>query len=68
VTDAVMPYLSGQELCRFLREHPQLKETPVLLLSGADHSACDEGARADLYLSKPIHADEFTASLAGLLA
>jgi len=68
VTDAVMPYLSGQELCRFLREHPQLKETPILLLSGADHAACDEGARADLYLSKPVHAEELSASLARLLA
>jgi CheY-like chemotaxis protein len=68
VTDAVMPHLSGHELCRFLREHPQLKDTPVLLLSGADHSARDEGARADLYLSKPVHAADLSASLARLLA
>src|ERR1044072_1328477 len=34
VTDAVMPHLSGHELCRFLRDHPQLKDLPVVLLSG----------------------------------
>jgi DNA-binding response OmpR family regulator len=68
VTDAVMPYLSGHELCRFLREHPQLKATPVVLLSGADSSARVEGAGADLYLSKPVHADELAACLARLLA
>ena len=66
VTDAVMPHLSGQELCRFLREHPQLKDLPVVLLSGADSSARTEGA--DLYLSKPVHADQLSASLARLLA
>jgi CheY-like chemotaxis protein len=68
VTDAVMPYLSGQELCRFLREHPRLKALPVVLLSGSDSSACAEGTGADLYLSKPVHADELTASIARLLA
>src|SRR5919206_2904542 len=34
VTDALMPHLSGHELCRFLREHPRLKDIPVVLLSG----------------------------------
>jgi CheY-like chemotaxis protein len=68
VTDAVMPHLSGHELCRFLREHPQLKDTPVLLLSGADPPAYAEGARADLYLSKPVHAADLSACLARLLA
>ena len=69
VTDALMPHLSGQELCRFLREHPRLKDLPVVLLSGSDSSACAEGAgRIDLYLSKPVHADELAASLARLFA
>jgi two-component system chemotaxis response regulator CheY len=66
VTDALMPHLSGHELCRFLRDHPQLKGLPVVLLSGADSSARAEGA--DLYLSKPVNADELAASLARLLA
>jgi len=68
VTDAVMPYLSGHELCRFMREHPQLKDLPVVLLSGADSSVHAEGALADLYLSKPVPAEELAASLARLLA
>ncbi len=66
VTDAVMPHLSGPELCRFLREHPRLKDLPVVLLSGADSAARTEGA--DLYLSKPVRADELAAGLARLLA
>ena len=68
VTDALMPHLSGHELCRFLREHPKLKDTPVVLLSGSDASARTEASGADLYLSKPIPAEELSASLARLLA
>jgi CheY-like chemotaxis protein len=67
VTDAVMPHLSGHELCRFLREHPRLKDLPVVLLSG-ETSARAEAAGADLYLSKPVPADELSAGLARLLA
>lgn len=68
VTDAVMPHLSGHELCRFLRDHPQLKDLPVVLLSGADSPTRAEAAGADLYLSKPVPAEELAASLARLLA
>ena len=66
VTDALMPHLSGPELCRFLRDHPQFKDLPVVLLSGSDSPAPDGGA--DLHLSKPVRADELAASLARLLA
>ena len=70
VTDALMPHLSGHELCRFLRDHAKLKSLPVILLSGADASAGVPGsdARADVYLSKPVPAEELTDSLARLLA
>lgn len=68
VTDAVMPHLSGQELCRFLRNHPTLKRLPVVLLSGADASNGPADAGADVYLSKPVAAEELAANLARLLA
>ncbi|HEX8500489.1 MAG TPA: response regulator [Pyrinomonadaceae bacterium] len=68
VTDAVMPHLSGHELCRFLRGHPKLKSLPVLLLSGADAAGRPADSAADVYLSKPVPAEELAASLARLLA
>ena len=68
VTDSVMPHLSGPELCRFLRGHPKLKGLPVVLLSGGDASGGAAGAGADLYLSKPVPAEELAAGLARLLA
>jgi CheY-like chemotaxis protein len=70
VTDALMPHLSGHELCRFLRSHPKLARVPVILLSGADSAASvQEGAaRADAYLSKPVRPEELADCLARLLA
>jgi twitching motility two-component system response regulator PilH len=70
VTDALMPHLSGPELCRFLRTHPKLKRLPVVLLSGADNRAVssqETSARADAYLSKPVRPEELTDCLARLL-
>jgi CheY-like chemotaxis protein len=70
VTDAVMPHLSGPELCRFLRTHPKLKRLPVVLLSGADNRAAtpqEPSARADAYLSKPVRPEVLTDCLARLL-
>lgn len=70
VTDAVMPHLSGPELCRFLRTHPKLKCLPVVLLSGADNRAAstqETSARADAYLSKPVRPEELTGCLSRLL-
>lgn len=70
VTDALMPHLSGQELCRFLRSHPKLGSLPVVLLSGADNNAAshqDTSTRADAYLSKPVRPEELTDCLARLL-
>ena len=68
VTDALMPHLSGHELCRFLREHPRLKDLPVVLLSGEEPALHSPEAGADLYLSKPVPAEELSAGLARLLA
>lgn len=70
VTDAIMPHLSGPELCRFLRTHPKLKRLPVVLLSGADNRAVtpqEPSARADAYLSKPVRPEVLTDCLARLL-
>jgi DNA-binding response OmpR family regulator len=69
VTDAMMPHLSGYELCRFLRHHPKLARLPVVLLSGferadAVHEAND---RPDVYLAKPVRPEELTGCLARLL-
>lgn len=69
VTDAVMPHLSGYELCRFLRRHPRLACVPVILLSGLERvdSLLDAESGADVYLSKPVRPDDLTNNLGRLL-
>lgn len=70
VTDAVMPHLSGHELCRFLRRHPKLKSLPVVFLSGdeAARAGAPDDARADAYLSKPVPPEELAGCLERLLS
>ncbi len=70
VTDALMPHLTGYELCRFVRRHPKLKGLRLVLLSGADRAQepADADGRADAYLSKPVPAAELAGCLGRLLA
>ena len=66
VTDAIMPHLTGYELCRFLRRHPKLSKLPIILLSGLDQSlpVAPEGECPDAYMSKPVRPEELTDRLA----
>lgn len=55
ITDALMPNLSGHELCRFLRNSPKLSHIPIILLSGLDGKDAAAGL-ADEFLAKPVAA------------
>jgi CheY-like chemotaxis protein len=70
VTDALMPHLSGHELCRYLRARPELSGLPILLLSGLEPNAAAAPApseHADAHLTKPVRPEVFTDCLATLL-
>lgn len=69
VTDAIMPHLTGYELCRFLRHHPKLSRLPVVLLSGFERTETSQESddRPDVYLAKPVRPEELTGCLARLL-
>lgn len=69
VTDAVMPNLSGQELARFLRSNPKLSHLPIVLLTGQENKeAAASGEKLiDVFLYKPVKAEELKSCLAGLL-
>ena len=38
ITDVIMPGKDGFEVCQFIKHHPQLSKTPVVLLSGGVNS------------------------------
>lgn len=55
LTDAIMPNLSGKELCRFLKSTPTLCHIPIVLLSALDSEhAKDEAKGFDALLAKPV--------------
>src|SRR5262245_17942311 len=71
VCDVVMPDRDGYEICDFVKRHPRLAPTPVLLMSGiVNDEVRARAARvqsADV-LSKPFAADDLLRKLEGLLA
>jgi CheY-like chemotaxis protein/predicted regulator of Ras-like GTPase activity (Roadblock/LC7/MglB family) len=71
VCDVVMPDKDGYEICDFVKRHPRLGRTPVLLMSGIVNDEVRERAArvqsADV-LSKPFAADELLRRLDALLA
>ncbi len=68
ITDAMMPNLSGHELCRFLRNSPQLSRIPIIFLSGMERKeSSEEEEYADAVFSKPVSAEDLTECVAELL-
>jgi len=49
VFDAMMPNLTGYELCRIFRQHPNLQNIPLVILSGLETETASE---ADAYIVK----------------
>src|SRR5438445_703303 len=60
VCDVVMPDIDGYRICEFVRAHPALGSTPVLLISGIVNASVLERAahvRSNAVLRKPFTAD-----------
>lgn len=71
VTDLKMPALSGVELVRHVRTHPDLDTTSILVLSGVGETAVrievlSEGAQD--YIAKPFAVGELRARVRNLIA
>jgi CheY-like chemotaxis protein/predicted regulator of Ras-like GTPase activity (Roadblock/LC7/MglB family) len=71
VCDVVMPDRDGYEICEFVKRHPRLGRTPVLLMSGiVNDEVRERAARAQCadVLSKPFAAEDLLRKLDALLA
>ena len=61
VCDVIMPDMDGYQICDFVKKHPSLGRTPVLLISGIVNNTVLERAakvRSDDVMRKPFAADE----------
>jgi CheY-like chemotaxis protein len=68
--DAMMPHVDGPDLLRTLREHPRLRDVPVVMLTALAADADRErfralGARG--LLTKPFDPRTLAANLAAIL-
>jgi signal transduction histidine kinase len=70
LTDVMMPEMSGTELCRAIKQDPELVGLPVVLVtSKAEREMKIEGLEggADDYVTKPFHPRELLARVRALL-
>jgi twitching motility two-component system response regulator PilH len=71
VLDVVMPKMNGFQACRKIKSAPELKDTPVILLTSKNQKSDEFWGKkqgADVYLTKPFDADELLAAANGLLS
>lgn len=70
ISDVIMPDKDGYELCQFVKQHPELRNTPVILMSGIVNQEVAEKAhdvKADELLRKPFHPQDLVARVKKLL-
>lgn len=70
ISDVIMPDKDGYQLCQFVKQHPELCNTPVILMSGIVNQEVAEKAhdvKADELLRKPFHPQDLVARVKKLL-
>ena len=71
VTDLVMPGMSGSEFCRQIRQHPDTRHVPVIILTGENSEHEEQVATesgADKFLSKPISVELLMSSISQVIS
>ena len=70
ITDVIMPEKDGYEVCQYIKNHPNLGRTPVILMSGVVNRAVAERAfavKADELLRKPFQPQDLITRVKHLL-
>lgn len=71
VTDIVMPRMNGYELVRQVRQYPDFRLLPIILLTArtkTQERILGYQSGCDLYLPKPFELEELAAAIRNLLA
>jgi len=70
ICDVILPDKDGYQICQFVRKHPSISATPVLLISGVDNGTVQARAaevKSDEVMFKPFGVDELVRKIEGLL-
>src|SRR5687768_15371546 len=73
VLDAMLPKITGFDLCAELKAHPDFKSMPILMLTaitkdtGKSDDYWREKSQADEFMSKPFKATELAARVEKIL-
>ena len=70
ITDIQLPYVSGLDLIRAIREEPGLADVPIMAVTAYAGQGDDERIRAagaQAYVSKPISVARFVQEVSALL-
>ncbi len=70
ISDVIMPDKDGYEVCEYIRNHPTLSKTPVILMSGVVNKAVAEKAfavKADELIRKPFQPQDLITRVKHLL-
>ena len=70
ITDIQLPYVSGLELIRSIRQEPDLADVPIMAVTAYAGQGDDDRIRAagaQAYVSKPISVARFVQEVSALL-
>lgn len=71
ICDVILPDKDGYQVCQYVRAHPAIGATPVLLISGIDNGTVQARAaevRSDAVMFKPFGVDDLVRKIDTLLA
>jgi len=70
ISDVIMPGRDGYDVCQYIKQHPRLNSTPVILMSGVVNKAVAEKAfavRADELIRKPFQPQDLITRVRHLI-
>ena len=71
ICDVILPDKDGYQVCQYVRAHPAIGTTPVLLISGIDNGTVQARAaevRSDEVMFKPFGVEDLVRKIDALLA
>ena len=70
ISDVIMPEKDGYEVCQYIKQHPKMGQTPVILMSGVVNRSVAEKAfavKADELIRKPFQPQDLIGRVRHLL-